>query len=85
VLFVSWREQALNTKERQTFSLNSRFWRTFLVALSALLIFAGPTYAVLVLWWGFDLDYTLLMSLGFVLFLLGFGLLVFLVRKKTIS
>ena len=75
----------MNAGEKQTSILDSRFWRTFLTSLAAILIFAGPTYAVLILWRGLDLDYTLSIVAGLVLFLIGFGLLFFLVKKKVIS
>ena len=78
-------DENLNAGEKQTSILNSKFWRTFLTSLVAVLIFAGPTYAVLVLWRGLDLDYTLSMAAGLVLFLIGFGLLIFLVKKNVIS
>lgn len=75
----------LNVKEKQTFSLNSKFWRVLLASLAALLIFAGPTYAVLILWRGLDMDYALSMAAGLVLFLIGSSLLFFLIRKKIVS
>lgn len=77
--------KALGAKEKRIFSLDSRFWRTFLTSLAAVLIFAGPTYLVLILWRGLDLDYTLSITAGLVLFLMGFGLLGFLIKKKIVS
>ena len=65
--------------------LSSKFWRTFLTMLAVALIFAGPTYTVLVLWRGLDLDYTLSMVSGFFLFIIGLVLLLFLIRRKVIS
>jgi len=53
--------------------------------LAVALIFAGPTYTVLVLWRGLDLDYTLSMVSGFFLFIMGLVLLLFLIRRKVIS
>lgn len=78
-------DENLNTKEKQTLSLNSKFWRTFLILLATVLIFTGPTYVVLVLWRSLDLDYALSMATGFFLFLIGFGLLIFSSKKKMIS
>ncbi|MEM2779255.1 MAG: hypothetical protein QW791_00060 [Candidatus Bathyarchaeia archaeon] len=75
----------MGAKEKQTFGLDSKFWRTFLTSLAAVLIFAGPTYIVLVLVRILDLDYMLSMTVGLVLFLLGFGLLSFLIRKTIVS
>jgi hypothetical protein len=48
------------------------------------LIFVGPTYFVLFLWRGLNFNYTLSMTLGFSLFVIGLVLLAFLIRKKMI-
>lgn len=68
--------------EKQAFSL--KFWKTVLISLAAVLIFAGPTYMVLIFWRVFDLDYALSMVVGFLLFLIGMGLFAFLIKKKVI-
>ncbi|MEM3766394.1 MAG: hypothetical protein QXU46_05140 [Candidatus Bathyarchaeia archaeon] len=75
----------MNEKEKQTSRLSSKFWRTILTLFSTALIFIGPTYAVLVLWRGLDIDYALSMASGFILFLIGFSLLIFLIKKKIVS
>lgn len=75
----------LGAKEKLTFSLGSRFWGVFLTLLAVVLIFVGPTYVILVLWRGLDLDYTLSVTAGLLLFLIGSCLLVFLVKKRIIS
>lgn len=67
------------------FDLNSKFWKTFLILLAVILIFAGPTYAALALWRALDLDYALSMVSGFSLFVVGFVLLMFLIKRKIIS
>lgn len=65
-------------------NLNSKFWRTFLTLLAVILIFAGPTYAVLALWKVLDLDYALSIVSGFSLFVIGFALLLFLIKRKVV-
>jgi len=65
--------------------LSSKFWRTFFILITAVLIFAGPTYFVLVLWRGLDLDYILSMAFGFSMFIVGLVLLVSLIKKKSIT
>ncbi|MCS7124113.1 MAG: hypothetical protein NZ932_01670 [Candidatus Bathyarchaeota archaeon] len=65
--------------------LNSRFWRTFFTLIAAALIFAGPTYSVLVLWRVLDLDYALSMVSGLLLFVVGFAFLVLLIKRAAIS
>ncbi len=67
------------------FDLNSKFWKTFLTLLAMGLMFAGPTYAVLALWRVLDLDYALSVVSGFSLFVVGFALLLFLIKRKVIS
>jgi hypothetical protein len=67
------------------FSLNSKFWRTFLTIFAMLLIFAGPTYFVLFLWKGLDFNYAVSMISGFSLFIIGLILLIFLIQKRVVS
>lgn len=62
----------------------SKFWKTLFTLVTAILIFAGPTYFVLVLWRGLDLDYALSMAFGFFMFIVGLVLLMILIRKKSI-
>jgi len=64
--------------------LNSKYLKTFLTLLTVVLIFVGPTYFVLFLWRGLNFNYTLSMTLGFSLFVIGLVLLAFLIRKKMI-
>ncbi len=73
-------------KERKTtvFNLNSRFWRVSLTILAALLTFGGP-YVVLVLFRALDLNYAISLASGFIVFLAGLALMLFLIRKKVIS
>lgn len=73
-------------EERKTtlFDLNSRFWRVSLTLLAAILTFGGP-YVVLVLFRALDLSYVASWAIGFVVFLIGLTLMLFLIRKKVIS
>ncbi len=67
------------------FDLMSKFWKTSLALLAALLTFAGPTYVVLVLLNVLEINYAVSMVTGFVLFVAGLTLMWFLIRKKIIS
>jgi hypothetical protein len=66
------------------FDLNSRFWRVSLTLLAALLTFGGP-YVVLAVFKVLDLDYAISLVSGFIVFVVGLALLMFLVRKRVIS
>ncbi len=64
--------------------LNSKFWRTTLLIVSVLLIFAGPTYVPYVMSDIAHIDYLVSIGLGAVLLIVGLVLLLFLIRKKII-
>jgi len=72
--------------ERKTsrFNWNSKFWQVSLTLLSALLTFGGP-YVVLVLFRALDLNYTISVVSGFIVFLAGLALTLFLIKKRVIS
>jgi len=59
--------------------------RTIMTILAALLIFAGPTYAIYAMTTMLDLNYFLSMGIGFAIFAVGVVFLLFLVRKKIVS
>ncbi len=63
----------------------SKFWRITLVVLSMLLIFVGPTYLTYLMANIMKIGYFASISFGFVLFIVGIGLMVFLIRKKLIT
>jgi hypothetical protein len=63
----------------------SKFWRITLVILSMLLIFVGPTYVPYVLADVLKRNYFASIGVGFVLFLIGMGSMLFLIRKKLIT
>ena len=56
-----------------------------LIVLASLIIFAGPTYGVYVLFNMLDLDYFVAMGGGLTLFIVGLAFLLFLMKKKIIS
>jgi len=66
------------------FDLNSKFWRVSLTLLSALLTFGGP-YVVLVLFRALDLSYVISLISGFIVFLVGLAIMLFLIRRRVIS
>jgi hypothetical protein len=66
------------------FDVSSKFWRTFLVIVAALLIFAGPTYVPYLLLDILKVNYVASIVSGFVLLIIGLVLMWFLVRKKII-
>jgi len=63
----------------------SKFWRITLVVVSMLLIFIGPTYFTYLMANVAKIDYFASISVGFVLFIAGVGLMFFLIRKKLIT
>ena len=71
----------METKERSKFSLvNPKLKKTILTLIAVLLTFAGPTYVVFVL--KSVIDYIISAVLGFILFLIGFILLIYLFRER---
>jgi hypothetical protein len=66
------------------FDLTSKFWRTVLMIVAALLIFAGPTYVPYLLLDFLKVNYVASMVSGFVLLIIGLVLMWYLIRKKII-
>ena len=66
------------------FNMTSKFWRTTLLIVAVLLIFAGPTYVVYVLNVILGVDYIASVVAGVVLLAAGLVLMVYLIRKKII-
>jgi hypothetical protein len=66
-------------------NLKSKFWKTFLTLLVALLTFAGPTYMVYMLVHVLNVDYVSSMISGGILFIAGLILLWYLVKNKIVS
>jgi hypothetical protein len=67
------------------FDVNSKFMRVFLILLSVFLIFVGPTYISYVLFDALKVNYVASVVSGFVLFIVGLALMLFLIRKKIIT
>lgn len=65
--------------------IESKFMRVFLIMVGAVFVFAGPTYLPLILVDVLNIDYAISMSVGFVVFLLGFFVLLYLARKRVIT
>jgi hypothetical protein len=65
--------------------LDSKFNRVFMILVTMLLLFAGPTYVPFLMVDIAGLGTIAGMAVGIVLFVLGLGLLVYLVRKKAIT
>jgi hypothetical protein len=63
----------------------SKFWRTALIIIAVLLVFAGPTYLVHVLIINLGINYWASIVAGFLVFVVGVLLLVYLFRKKIIT
>ncbi|PMB74068.1 hypothetical protein C0199_01580 [Candidatus Bathyarchaeota archaeon] len=74
----------IEEKKTSRFNWNSKFWRVSLTLLSAFLTFGGP-YVVLALFKALDLDYVVSMVSGFIVFLVGLVLMLFLIKKKVVS
>jgi hypothetical protein len=67
------------------FDLNSKLTRILLIVVSAFLIFAGPTYISYLLSDVLNVNYVASVAAGFVLFIVGLVLMLFLIRKKVIT
>ena len=66
-------------------NLESKFWRTTLLIVSVLLIFAGPTYVPYVLNGILNLDYVASIIVGLILLVIGLLMMWYLIRKKVIE
>ena len=64
--------------------LESKFWRTTLLIVSVVLIFAGPTYIPYVLNGILNLNYIASIVAGIVLLAIGLLMMAYLIRKKVI-
>ena len=64
---------------------SSKFWKTFLVVFAAFLTFVGPTYMVYLFLNVLDLSWAVSMISGFVLFVVGLALILFLIKRNMIT
>lgn len=78
-------KEAQESKSGRRIDTSSKTRKTFLVVLTACLIFAGPTYIAYIAVDVAKIDYTVSMLLGIVLFAAGFVLLWRLIKSKAIS
>ncbi len=62
----------------------SKFGRIFLIIVAMALIFAGPTYLVYILN-SLNVNFAASAVIGFVVFIVGIVLALYLVRKKVIT
>ena len=67
------------------FGVSSKFMRILLVIVTALLIFAGPTYFSYLLFEVLNVSYIVSIAAGIALFIVGLLLMLFLIRKKIIT
>jgi hypothetical protein len=67
------------------FDVSSKFMRILLVIVTALLIFAGPTYFSYLLFEVLNVSYIASIAAGIALFIAGLLLMLFLTRKKIIT
>lgn len=76
---------AIKNENVKVTGIYSKFWRITLVIISMLLIFAGGTYVPYVLTHTLKSGYYSSIGIGFILFIIGMGLMAFLIRKKIIT
>jgi hypothetical protein len=72
------------TNEEIQVSGESKFTKVTLTIVAVLLIFVGPTYVPYLLV-SAGLGDVVAIVLGFVLFIVGLGMLIYLIRKKIIT
>ena len=65
--------------------LESKFWRVFMILLAVFLIFVGPTYISYVMSDALKVDYVASITIGFVLFIIGIVIVLYLIRKKVVT
>ncbi|MCW3982687.1 MAG: hypothetical protein NWE96_01680 [Candidatus Bathyarchaeota archaeon] len=72
------------TENLQVSGMDSKFSKIALTLLTVLLLFLGPTYVPYLLT-SVGLEYFASIGLGFVFFVVGLVMLVYLIRKKVIT
>jgi uncharacterized protein YybS (DUF2232 family) len=73
------------TVNNQAGFLQSKFSRIFMMLVTMLLIFAGPTYVPYAMFDLAGIDYIASVVTGLLLFVVGLGMMVYLIKKKVIS
>ena len=74
-----------NDENENVTGIYSKFWRIVLVLFSMILIFLGPTYVPYAMVHVIKIHYFVSVGAGFVLFIVGMALMLFLIRKKLIT
>ncbi|MGD6933130.1 MAG: hypothetical protein ACQCN5_02880 [Candidatus Bathyarchaeia archaeon] len=66
-------------------TIESKFLRVFLIMVAVICIFGGPTYFALILNEVLGVGFSVAVTLGFIVFLVGVADLLFLIRKKVVT
>jgi hypothetical protein len=74
-----------NNENVQVSSIDSKFTKVVLTVVAVFLIFVGPTYIPYLMSDILKADYIGSVVVGGLLFIVGLGMLVFLIRKKVIE
>jgi len=74
-----------NQEDVEVSGIESKFMRVFLVIIGALLVFMGPTYVPYILANVLNLNVLAANVVGFVFFIIGILIVLYLARKKIIS
>ena len=74
-----------NDENTAGFDVDSKFLKVLLIIAAVVLLFAGPTYVPYLLSNVLNLGSVVSVVAGAILFVVGFFLMLFLVRKKVIS
>jgi len=69
----------------QVSGLDSKFMKVAMTVVAVFLMFIGPTYIPFLLSDVLKADYIASIGIGAVLFILGFVVLIYLIRKKVIQ
>jgi uncharacterized membrane protein HdeD (DUF308 family) len=75
----------VNQEVEHSSRINSKFMRAFLVIISAVLLFVGPTYIPYLMTDVLKIDVVISSVVGLALFIAGIVMLVYLAKKKVIT
>jgi len=73
-----------NQEDVEVSGMESKFMRVFLIMIGALRVFMGPTYMPYILANVLDLNVLASKIVGFVIFIVGILIVIYLSRKKII-
>ena len=74
-----------NNENLQVSGLDSKFMKVAMTIIAVFLIFVGPTYIPYLLSDVAKVDYIASIGVGAILFIVGLGLLVYLIRKNVVE